>query len=150
MQPNPVQSLISNAITSPPTPFPQITVGGDPYEERFTLASSFFLETRCNIPAQNLHTWMNQQTANGAISSTMLILTASMLGRMVNGQWTPMPMLPEVFAAKCTEAEWTHIMTLYTDAMSKVAAAAKEMADKIRAKLAEQPPQTPPATEPIQ
>ena len=149
MQPNPVQSLIANAITSPPTPFPQITVGGDPYEERFTLASSFFLETRCNIPAQTLATWMQQQTANGNVSSTMLIMTASMLGRMVNGQWVPMPMLPEVFAAKCTEAVWTLIMTMYTDAMSKVAAAAREMADKIRAKLAEQPPQTKPATEPI-
>lgn len=138
---SPQPNWVANAITNPPTAFPQIAVGGHPYETRFTLASSFFLEEKCDIPAQELAAWMDSHVAKKHISSMFMTITAAMLGHQKDGDWIPTPMLPSEFAAKCTPDEWAKVMGIYTEAMSKVAAAVNKILDQ--AKTPPPPPQTP-------
>src|SRR4051812_20753041 len=121
MQPN-ASAFLTNVITNPPTAFPKVTVGGLPFEMRFTLSSSFALEQNSKIPAQELSQWIGAQVDKRFFASMLLTMTSSMLGNVVNGQWVPQPMDPAQFANQCTASEWQNIMGLYTEAMQKVAA----------------------------
>lgn len=117
-----IPNMVANAITNPPTAYPQITVGGEPYELRFSLMSSFFLEEKLDIPAQNLSSWIDSNVQRQHLSTMLITMSGAMLGRQVDGEWVPMPMIPSQFAAKCKPAEWETLMQLYTEAMLKVAA----------------------------
>ena len=136
-------ALITNTITNPPIAYPKVAIGGESYEMRFTLVSSYFLEANCNIPAQELVEWINGQAAKKHVSTMLMTMTASMLGTEVNGKWKATPMKPQELAGAVTQTEWTTIMGLYTEAISKVAAAIQEATSRVT-------PATPPlVTEPI-
>lgn len=128
-------NFIANTITSPPTPYPQVKVGGEAYELRFSLTSGFFLEENCDIPAQEQTNWINEKLQKKQISTLMRTIAAVMLGREVNGKWVPMPMLPSEFAARVQPDEWVHIMNCYSDAIKKASEA-------MQAALAALPPKT--------
>ncbi len=138
-------NVVFNTLTKPPTAYPQVTVGGVPLELRFSLNSSFFIEEKLNIPTQELPDWITKQVLDRKINSMLRVMTASMLGREVKAadgtlEWEPTPMMPDDLTRKCSEAEWVKIMGLYTEAITKVAAAMKEAVEKQMA--LQSPPQT--------
>ncbi len=145
--PSPLGVIAANAITNPPAAFPKVTVGGASYEMRFTLTSSFFLENECNIPAQELVDWIGAKVSKNHISTMLMTMSGAMLGNEVNGKWKPSPMSPSDLTGLVTSTEWSTIMGLYTDAISKVAAAIKEATS--RATPATPPLTVEPTTEPV-
>ena len=116
-------AVIANAIINPPAAYPQITVGGSPFELRFSLTSSFFLETKCSIPAQELTQWLADQVAARKYTSVAIIMTGAMLGHQKGEDWVPTPMTAEEFLRVAKREEIDVISEMYAEAISKAAAA---------------------------
>lgn len=124
--PSTLGAIAANVITNPPTAFPKVTVGGESFELRFTLTSSFFLEANCDIPAQDLVEWIDGLVAKKHLASMLMTMSGAMLGNEVNGKWKATPMLPQDLASSVTTVEWAAIMGIYNEALSKAAAAINE------------------------
>lgn len=133
------------AVNVPPIEFPKFSVGGEFFEGRFTFASGFFLESRCNIAFVKLSEWIDLQLRFGRITTVIFTLTGAMLGHLqpVPGdpsktKWVPTPMAAMDLATAVTTEEVSVIVKIYQQVMEKVAAEVKRSAEA----LATPPPQS--------
>ena len=130
------------ALTNPAADFPQITVGGEAFELRYTFRSGYFLETQCGIPAHEISAWISKQYDLHHITTLMMTMTGAMLGRIDprTTKWQAMPISGQDLADRVLPAEWNAIMAIYTEALKKVSEGLNQAREALLAKTPEPTP----------
>jgi len=132
--------LMMAAFRNPPTAFPRISIGGKPFEMRFSLASTFFLETSNQLGDEPFHEWLARAYKTNKLTSMALIVSGAMLGREVDGKWKPMPVKGVDLATRITHAELEVITAAYAEALGKVTEALRAAIQRLQETKEPTPP----------
>lgn len=81
-----------------PVEYPTITIGGEVYQLRLTLAAQYRLE-RENCPVQNLQ----ELLGSGKIAYVTLSFIAACAGQVVDGKWKPIGLTGEEVAERIND-----------------------------------------------
>ncbi len=135
--------LMLTALANPPIVFPKVTIGGDPFELRYTLRSTFFLETSGQLGSENITKWLSGQYEHNRSTSAVMIIVGAMLGREIAGKWKPMPITGNELSEKLTIDEWAVISKSYAEALGKVTEGLRTALALLKKPDTEPTPETP-------
>ena len=143
LNPNEIMGgLMLAAISFSPVAFPKVTIDGDPFELRYTLRSTFFLETSGQLGSENITKWLSGQYEHNRSTSAVMIIIGSMLGREISGKWKPMPITGCELSEKISIEEWAAISKSYAEALGKVTEGLKAALESLKKPETEPTPET--------